>query len=341
MYKTKRKTIVLLISLIMVSVMALPFMAQSQPVDFTPPIEDAEAFYDRAENASQGGAATFLRVEGYTPWAALVVNAGDPHGVDAVTVDFDDETDTLTIEATDSNSTNHVTILVNKAFADKYIADSEGDLEIDTSDAVNYEGMDNSNESAGEGAVYVFQIDHFSTQTLTMAPVDQNDFEPPVAGGEAFEGKAQNAASSGAVTFLRVEGYTPWAALVVNAGDPHGVDAVTVDFDDETDTLTIEAQDSDTTNHVTILVNKAFADKYIADSEGDISIETSDAVNYEGMDNSNESAGGGAVYVFHIEHFSTQSIKMTTEEAPFPGLAIVLIASAIPVAYYAYKKERR
>ncbi|MFP4050729.1 MAG: hypothetical protein ACLFVB_03185, partial [Thermoplasmata archaeon] len=98
-----------------------------------------QIFNNSTENASANGAATFLRVEDYQPWAALVINAGDPSGVDLVTVSFDN--DTLTITAQDSNETNHATILVNKEFADKYIADSEGNLEINVSDAVNYEGL--------------------------------------------------------------------------------------------------------------------------------------------------------------------------------------------------------
>ncbi|MBS3781931.1 MAG: hypothetical protein KGY68_04915 [Candidatus Thermoplasmatota archaeon] len=309
----------------------------SQP--FEPPVEDGETHRNRARNASANGAATFLQVEGYEPWAALVINAGDPRGIDLVTVSF--ENDTLIIEATDSNDTNHVSILINKAFADEYLAEAESDLEINTSDAVNYDGLDNSNESAGGGAMYVFHIEHFSTQTIEMSsqPIDP-PVNPPNKEGEAFKNEAQNAASRGAATFLYVEGYEPWAALVINAGDPAGVDAVTVSFED--DTLIIEATDSNDTNHVTILVNKAFADEHLADSEGDLNIETSDAVNYDGLDNSNASAGGGAMYVFHIEHFSTQTIEISQEDSiPFLGTPMLLIAIAIPVAYYTLKKKRQ
>ena len=303
---------------------------------FETPVEDGEAHRNRAENASRHGAATFLQVEDYEPWAALVINAGDPAGVDAVTVNF--ENNTLIIEATDSNSTNHVSILINKAFADEYLAEAESDLEIETSDAVNYRGLDESNASAGGGAMYVFHIEHFSTQTIEMS---SPPFDPPVDGGEAFRNKAENAAAHGAATFLKVEGYEPWAALVINAGDPAGVDAVTVSFEDET--LRIEAQDENDTNHVTILINKAFADEHLADSEGDLNIETSDAVNYEGLDNSNASAGGGAMYVFHIEHFSTQWIEISEEDRLilFLGTAMILVAIAVPVAYYTLKKKRQ
>ena len=126
------------------------------------------------------GAADFLFVEGYTPWAALIINAGDPTGVDRVTATFDEDTETLTIEATDNNSTNRVTILVNKAFADEYIASSEGKLDISTSHAVNYEGLETSNASAG-GGVYVFHITGFSTQTITMSKASGIPFPGVVA----------------------------------------------------------------------------------------------------------------------------------------------------------------
>ncbi|MBS3781982.1 MAG: hypothetical protein KGY68_05175 [Candidatus Thermoplasmatota archaeon] len=302
---------------------------------FNPPGKDGEAERNRAENASSHGAATFLYVEDYEPWAALVINAGDPAGVDAVTVSFENET--LRIEATDSNDTNHVSILINKAFAEEYLAEAESDIEINVSDAVNYEGLDNSNESAGGRAMYVFHIEHFSTQTIEMS---SQPFDPPVDGGEARENRAEGAAANGAATFLKVEGYNPWAALVINAGDPAGVDAVTVDFED--DTLTIEATDSNDTNHVTILVNKAFADEHLADSEGDLNIETSDAVNYDGLDNSNESAGGGAMYVFQVESFSTQTIEISESGwLPSLGIPLFLVAVAIPVAIYTLKKKKQ
>lgn len=302
-----------------------------------PPVENGEMFRNRTENAAAHGAATFLQVEDYEPWAALVINAGDPEGVDEVVVSF--ENDTLIIEATDSNETNHVSILINRDFADEYLAEAEGDIEMDLSDAVNYNGTENSNESAGDNAVYVFHIDHFSTQTIELA---SPPFDPPVEGGEAFTDRAENAAAHGAATFLKVEGYEPWAALVINAGDPAGVDAVTISFEDET--LRIEAQDSNEseTNHVTILLNKEFADEHLADSEGDLDIETSDAVNYEGLDNSNESAGGGAMYVFHIDHFSTQTIEVSAADPlPFLGVPMLLVAMAVPVAIYALKKEKQ
>lgn len=141
---------------------AMPVFAQDQGDDFIP--EGANSYKDKAENIGYG-AASFLFVDGYTPWAAMIVNAGDPGGVDMVTVSFDEETETLSIELTDSNSTNHATVLVNKNFADKYIADAN--LTFDLSDAVNYDGMEESNETASD--VYVFQVEHFSTQTIKVS----------------------------------------------------------------------------------------------------------------------------------------------------------------------------
>ncbi len=166
------------------------------------------------------------------------------------------------------------------------------------------------------------------------------EIDPPVdipEKADAFLNRAENAAS-GAATFLKVEGYEPWAALVINAGDPEGVDEVTVSFED--DTLIIEATDDNDTNHVTILMNKAFADEYLADAEDDLEIETSDAVNYEGLDNSNASAGGRAMYVFHIRHFSTQTIEVSSADSlPFIGPPMLLLAIAVPIAYYACKRK--
>ncbi|MEF8873205.1 MAG: FixG Ig-like domain-containing protein, partial [Candidatus Thermoplasmatota archaeon] len=188
----------------------------------------------------------------------------------------------------------------------------EGDISVD----VEVEVTIKEDAEPGDTATITLEAEseasgEVDTGSMYVAFKKPIDFEPPVdqEDAEAFIGKAKNAAAFGAVTFLKVEGYEPWAALVVNAGDPRGVDAVTVSFEDGT--LIIEAEDENETNHVTILVNKAFADKYLGESEGDIEIEVSDAVNYEGLDNSNASAGGGAMYVFHIEHFSTQTIEIS------------------------------
>jgi len=314
---------------------------EEQDPPFDPPVENGETHRNRAEDAAAHGAATFLQVEGYEPWAALVINAGDPAGVDEVTVAFED--DTLIIEATDSNDTNHVNILINKAFADEYLAEAESDIEIEVSDAVNYRGLDESNASAGGGAMYVFHIEHFSTQTIEMS-IPPFDLPGDVENAEGAIDRAEDAAAHGAATFLKVEGYEPWAALVINAGDPAGVDEVTVDFDGET--LTIEATDDNDANHVTILMNKAFADEHLADSEGDLEIETSDAVNYEGLDESNASAGGGAMYVFQVTGFSTQTIEVSAADwlpdwLPFLGIPLLLVAMAIPVAYYTLKKKKQ
>ena len=323
--------------MVLLTVMSMGVSYGYTETTFEPPIEGAQAYVNQARNASAYGAVTFLKVEGYTPWAAMVINAGNPMGVDMVSVSF--EEGVLRIEARDSNSTNHASILVNKEFADRYLDDAEGNLDISTSDAVNYQGLDNSNASAGNSAVYVFHIEHFSTQWIEMSvDYDPNDFAPPVEGAQAYRNQAKNAAAHGAVTFLKVEGYEPWAALVINAGDPRGVDRVTVSF--ENDVLRIEAQDSNTTNHVTILMNKAFADRHLADSEGGLNIETSDAVNYQGLDNSNASAGNSAVYVFHIEHFSTQWIEVSAASTPAPGLIWMAVAAVIPMVYVGVRKKK-
>lgn len=333
---SKTLTLLTVIVLMTASLAAITSGENHDQGDLNPPVDEGESFLHEAQNAGANGSASFLWVEGYEPWAALVINAQDPRGVDSVTTEFSG--DTLFINATDSNESNNVSILVNKEFGDEYLADSEGDIEINKSDAVNYDGLNEGNQSAGGNSVYVFHIEHFSTQSIELAAdTPDDDFEPPVEDGQAFTNKANNAAANGAATFLRVEGYQPWAALVINAGDPDGVDAVTVDFDDET--LTIEATDSNSTNHVTILINKRFADEHLADSEGDLDIEVSDAVNYDGMNNTNDSAGGDSVYVFQIEEFSTQTIEISEKSLPYPGLMLVFIAAAIPVTIYHIKNK--
>ncbi len=112
----------------------------------------------------------------------------------------------------------------------------------------------------------------------------------------------------------------------------------------ENDTLTIEATDSNESNNVTIVVNREFADEHLADSEGNLDIETSDAVNYEGKEESENGEGSGK-YVFHIEHFSTQTIEISAQDeskdsVPFLGSSLMLIAIAIPVILYGIKKKK-
>ncbi len=304
------------------------------PVDIDPPVENGEMFRNRTTNAAAHGSVTFLRVGDYKPWAASVINAGDPRGVDEVTISF--ENDTLVIEARDSNHTNHVSILINRNFADEYLAEAESNIEMNISDAVNYKGLEDSNASVGGNGVYVFHIEHFSTQRIEISQKRENI--PPVEKGEIHRNRVNNAASRGAASFLKVEDYEPWAALVVNAGDPAGIDEVTISF--ENNTLTIEATDSNHTNSVTIMLNREFADEHLADAEGDLEIETSDAVNYEGEEKSNDSEGAGR-YVFHIEHFSTQTIKVSAVDSlPSLSTPMLLLVIMIPVAYYALKKKK-
>ncbi len=173
MKKTWNILIVMGVLCLFMGTVALPIAGQNNPADdFIPPIDGADTYTDSAENIGGTGSVDFLFVEGYTPWAIMVVNADDPNGVDLVTVSFDQETDTLKIELTDSDSTNYATVLVNKAFADKYISESEDDLAFKLSDAVNYQGLDSSNAIA-EDAVYVFQVEHFSTQTIEISTASQ------------------------------------------------------------------------------------------------------------------------------------------------------------------------
>ncbi len=318
-------------------VLLLATAAQTMAIDPGDYDISIDVHTDMVEEAASQGAASFLKVEGYEPWAVMVVNAGDPRGVDMVTVSFEDGV--LRIEATDSNHTNHVTILMNKEFADLHLAEAESDLEIETSDAVNYEGLNEAHEIAADQAVYVFHIENFSTQWIEVSGrTPPSDFVPPVEDAKGYYDSAKNAAAHGAVTFLKVEGYEPWAAAVVNAGDPRGVDMVTVSFEDGV--LRIEVTDNNHTNHVSILMNRAFADEHLADAEGDLEIETSDAVNYEGLDRSNASVGGGAVYVFHVENFSTQWIEVSAaEDIPHAGFILLLVAVAIPAVYYVFRKK--
>lgn len=134
-----------------------------------PPVPGSEWAVAHASNAAHGGAATFIYAEGVTPWAVLVINAGDPHGVAAVNVSYDANTKTLTVTAQDSNSTNHVTILVNKAFVDRFISAAQGVLDVRMTNGVRDEGEAASHPGAGGSDVYVFQVDHFSTQVITMS----------------------------------------------------------------------------------------------------------------------------------------------------------------------------
>ena len=46
--------------------------------------------YGRIKNAGKNDKPTFIYVDGYEPWAVKVVNAGNPHGVDLVTVDLNE-----------------------------------------------------------------------------------------------------------------------------------------------------------------------------------------------------------------------------------------------------------
>ena len=132
---------------------------------------DYEQHIGSAQNVGTG-AVDFIYVEGYEPFAVMVVNAASP--VDSVVLDYSSMKKELTITATDAKATNNVIILVNKAFVDEFIGTQEK-TNFTVSDAVNYEGLDNKYkdiEGAGsgiEGGYYVFKITGFSSQTITVS----------------------------------------------------------------------------------------------------------------------------------------------------------------------------
>ncbi|MFW5945807.1 MAG: hypothetical protein ACOCTN_02910 [Candidatus Natronoplasma sp.] len=48
------------------------------------------------------------------------------------------------------------------------------------------------------------------------------------------------------------------------------------------------------------------------------------------------------MYVFQIESFSTETIEISAEDSiPFMGISMILVAIAIPVAYYTLKKKKQ
>ena len=142
----------------------IPDIGIDMPVDY-------EVHMNQGVNVGTG-AVDFIYVEGYEPFAVMVVNAGSP--VDYVNVSYSRMNKELVIEATDAKATNNVIILVNKAFVDEFIATQEN-TNFSVSDAVNYEGLDNKFNDLEEssetidGAYYVFMITGFSTQTITIS----------------------------------------------------------------------------------------------------------------------------------------------------------------------------
>ncbi len=161
----------LMSSLLMALAAGSGVAAPAPPVDLPPiPGKDVEAAIGMAENAGGLGAATFLFAEEDSPWAALVVNAGTPEGVDRVSVTYTSETRSLLLEVEDDLPTNVVTILVSGAFVEDFVADADGSLSIEVPDAVNYEGLVASEEAGGE-EVYVFVVTHFSVHTILLTPL--------------------------------------------------------------------------------------------------------------------------------------------------------------------------
>lgn len=77
--------------------------------------------------------------QGFGPWAAMIVEPGLPSTVDRVAIVFDGNT--LRIEVKDESANRNLVILVNKAFTDQHRDSAETNLNIRTSDAVNYDGL--------------------------------------------------------------------------------------------------------------------------------------------------------------------------------------------------------
>lgn len=133
-----------------------------------PPIDipgGAECAFRAANDIS---AATFLCVEGVSPWAVLVVNP-PVAGIDSIGVTYDAESRTLTITVSEDDPTATVTILVNKAFLEEHVDGFASDRDLRMTNGVMYEGEGGHPMAAGQ-AMLVFQITHFSTQTITIGP---------------------------------------------------------------------------------------------------------------------------------------------------------------------------
>jgi hypothetical protein len=90
-------------------------------------------------------------------------------GIDSITVTYDAASRTLTISATDEEPTAVVTILVNKAFLAQHVDSFLSDRELRLTNGVGYEGEGTHAMAAGQ-AMLVFQITHFSTQTIALGP---------------------------------------------------------------------------------------------------------------------------------------------------------------------------
>ncbi len=139
------------------------------PVDLPPVPFDTESAVGVATGAGGTGVATFVFAEGIEPWSTLIVRAGTPDGVDRVTVTFSMETRTVSIQLEDEVQTNTVTVLVSKDFVTTQIGSPEDGLSIEVSEAVNYLGV-NVSEDAGGAEVFVFEVTHFSIQSIAILP---------------------------------------------------------------------------------------------------------------------------------------------------------------------------
>ncbi len=193
-------------SLLMVLALGAGAAAPAPPVDLPPiPGKEVETAIGMAENAGGLGAATFVFAQEDGLWAALVVNASTSDGVDRVSVTYDSETRSLTIEVEDDLPTNVVTILVSGAFVEALVAGADGSPIIEIPEAVNYEGLVASEEAGGE-EVYVFVVTHFSVQSIRISPALESTL-PGVRGltpvGWAFVGIAGLVVLLAAATALR------------------------------------------------------------------------------------------------------------------------------------------
>ncbi len=160
----------LMLCLLMVSMAGSGASVPAPPVELPPiPGKSVEIAIGIAQNAGGRGVATFVFAQEDGLWAALVVNATTPDGVDRVSVAYTLETRTLTIEVEDEVPSNVVTILVNGAYVEDLVAASDGSLIVEVTDAVNYGGLVASEDAGGE-EVYVFIVTHFSVQTIRLSP---------------------------------------------------------------------------------------------------------------------------------------------------------------------------
>ncbi len=155
------------------------------------------------------------------------------------------------------------------------------------------------------------------TGTAAASPIDEKSGQPSVRGmqTEVYTERAMEAGHEGYATFIYAESIEEWVALVYNATSQDGIDRVNVAFDDDSRTLTIEAEDALQDNGATVLVNVEVVDEFVKGGDGGLVIEVSEGVQYMGSTISDE-VGGLKVYLFVLSHFSVQSITISPEVLP-------------------------